>query len=443
MGHSLLFFYFFFVHFFNQSLFLQQVVADMNAADEGHIIKPSPIKYAVNNTDITVQINETATFASNFEDFIKNYVWHNPLRNSAKLIEYISKNTFNSHEQNADLVLVWNIQAINEQIVVKIPMDEFELDLDKCDEKEQLQYYKQQYIKMQQLIKMNNLIIDQIVISEFSDNCIFKIYSLAEAEKYYLAELPKHYETFDQYKPHVLQSIVSNFVKLNYFAYYSVIDATFQKLLTTRSIFNKKGRYLTQIKPLELRINIYDSYARINPGLLALNNKFAVVMEHQKLADFFTKDIILADGLKFTKNTYTSQPLQVNFYFSTAHWNLQQKKGLQRNRQTRTKYQASKFTVFYRVIYTKQMLYLKYLLGGYGTPSGAEFYQNTNFAISTEHINAGQTEKLKHLSTAAKLYSVSFYQYYDYEQKNGHYQQCQQSYEYHCFLDISDLEMTL
>lgn len=407
------------------------------------------IELLVNDDNITVNLNDTTTFSCDTEHFIKNYIWYNPLRNSVKLIEYITKNAVDAHEKNVHLVLIWHIDAINEQIIVKIPLEHFELNLDKCDEKEQLEYYKQQYIKLQQLIKINNLIIDQIVITKFSDDCIFRIYSLDEVAEYYLAEMPQKSDSFDESKSRVYQSIISS-LNNHYFKSYNSLDKTLQKSVFPGSIC-KNGRCLTQIKPFEMQIDIYKTHAKIHPVVLLFNIDFAEVIEHQTFANFFTKDIILRSDLQFTKNTYSSKPIQVNFEVSDNYQN--------KNNQGRTDSwsQLSRFTVFYRMVYTKQTLYLKYILGGYvkNEPvvksSNPVYFNDPNFAllVTQSKLNSAHQTELAHVPAVTDVYSVTYRRnYYSaYEQlNNNRYSTKQihkQSYLIKCFLNLGNIEMTL
>ena len=56
------------------------------------------------------------------ECFVENYVQYNPLRNTRKLMNYISNHPFDSFEKTVDhSLMVWKIDEIDDKVIVKIP----------------------------------------------------------------------------------------------------------------------------------------------------------------------------------------------------------------------------------------------------------------------------------------------------------------------------------
>lgn len=325
--------------------------------------KPKPtLTVSKKDNGVLIQLNKKQFICSNTDTFIEQYITQNPLKNNDQLINFITAHShINTVCSNQHLFITWRINIIDANVVVRVPLDLFTPNLEQLDEKEQLEYYKEQYHQMKRLSVLNNWILDVIKIDKFDNNCIFKIYSVQD------------FANIDESKTMTKQSLLGDIFKD--FGCANAVSTVDQKYIPFCIM---KGKYYFQTKPRSVSITIHEDKAQIKLYLAFNDKQIGWIQDSQEFVDIFTKDIVLKLDTKYTPNTYESGPIRINFNLTRGVIQTKTNRyqqpvvgphpwswGAHQNNQNITVSQSLRFSVYYQLIYKKNLLALKYITSGY------------------------------------------------------------------------------
>eukprot|EP01084_Bolivina_argentea_P171595 297293_1 len=129
----------------------------------------------------TIQIkNNTLIFENTINYLFDNNLIEHNFKNNDKILDILKKqNSFTYYEQNEALFVVCDLEFFDMDITIRIPLNLFYLDLENCDEADQLKYYKRKALQLERIIKANDLALTQYYI-HFHKDSIFTVFTEEE-----------------------------------------------------------------------------------------------------------------------------------------------------------------------------------------------------------------------------------------------------------------------
>lgn len=106
------------------------------------------------SSDIISINHDKHVFKSSFANF-KTYLINNPFKDFTQIHSLLSKQKYSNYSIDKNfMILTWTVEILDINLIFKIPLDKFKLNIDKLDEKEQLKYYKNKYLRLKNKHKL-------------------------------------------------------------------------------------------------------------------------------------------------------------------------------------------------------------------------------------------------------------------------------------------------
>eukprot|EP00483_Globobulimina_turgida_P009991 UN10010 len=119
-------------------------------------------------------------FQREISDLFNNNLIEHSFKCNDRIPDILKKlNKFNHYEHNQVLFIIYDLDFFAMTITIRIPFNLFELDLECCTDQEQIAYYKNKSLQLEQVIKLNDLILAQYDI-RFDKNSIFTVLSCSD-----------------------------------------------------------------------------------------------------------------------------------------------------------------------------------------------------------------------------------------------------------------------
>jgi len=270
--------------------------------------------------EIKIRDNKHLFICSYDKLFATGLIEHD-FKSNEKAIELLKagKLVFSHHKKEKKLFLKYGVQGLDLYITIGIPYNLFDLDVASCDEKEQLQYYKDKAMKLEKIIRMNHMVLKKYTVSKFNEKSVYTGFTLAEITKN-----PKMF--YQQYKSASIQG----------FTKFSKGDPGQMEEYKRQDVFcvgqgwqfvTEDGNNYVYFNPRSanlplLEVTKYDNEIVLNVRKLYLNQRAKQLYankHHQQVLDEMCQDMVIGMiGDYDLMQTLESDPFQISLSFSNG-----------------------------------------------------------------------------------------------------------------------------
>eukprot|EP01084_Bolivina_argentea_P217008 368525_1 len=239
------------------------------------------IDIAYEDDRISIRKNELIFESSLNALFEKKFIEHD-FKNDEKASNILKQQQkFKHYQKGESIIIVYDLDFFDMIITMKIPLNSFELDLERCSEKQQLEYYKNKVLNTESATKPK-----QTLSFLFNAQSVLTIYSNQELIEQY--ELIQRFNSllYTKKSKAVVQLFKQNDVWFGDALTY-VGDDNQQMIFLNQYAINGNLYFNTGVPQNKLRISAQLGFG-INMLKLIKNNKF------QQFLNEFSKDIVIA-----------------------------------------------------------------------------------------------------------------------------------------------------
>eukprot|EP01083_Nonionella_stella_P119999 359148_1 len=130
------------------------------------------------NDDMVLIRKDKLTFETTFSNLFNSNMIEHELKLNSKIPEILKNQTeFKHYETEEALFIIYDFNVFDMKITLRVPLNLFEIDLEEATETEQLQYYKNKALKLEEVIKSNDLVLVEYEMAQFNSNSMFTIYN--------------------------------------------------------------------------------------------------------------------------------------------------------------------------------------------------------------------------------------------------------------------------
>eukprot|EP01084_Bolivina_argentea_P263379 445768_1 len=296
-------------------------------ADVGVILRDNADK----NAKITVLVEDDKMlikkdkllFTALFTDIFNNNMIEHNFKDNDKIPHILkTQKKFKYYERGELLFIVYDLDFFDMIIKIRVPLNLFEINLDQCSEKEQLEYYRNKALKLEEIIKANDLILFQYEVNHFDNNSVFTVFT--EKQLINNWEIVKRF-----YSDLYVSSSSEEYQLLNDFW----VSNEWKKLEshTNDPIFYMSKDLMAQHMYFKLIMKqnsllLVASFA-LNINVLNMIKSLQNPMDAQKILDTFSKDMVIANiNKQDMRNTYYSEVFHIYFSFSDLYNPIKKKR---------------------------------------------------------------------------------------------------------------------
>eukprot|EP01083_Nonionella_stella_P010376 29565_1 len=123
------------------------------------------------NDDMVLIRKDKLTFETTFSNLFNSNMIEHELKLNSKIPEILKNQTeFKHYETEEALFIIYDFNVFDMKITLRVPLNLFEIDLEEATETEQLQYYKNKALKLEEVIKSNDLVLVEYEMAQFNSN---------------------------------------------------------------------------------------------------------------------------------------------------------------------------------------------------------------------------------------------------------------------------------